>query len=323
MSWVKLDDGFIMHRKVMEICNDGLALQIAGMTHCARNLTDGFISDKATKQLMALRSVGDNALQELLEVGLWEVTEGGYLVHDYLDYNPSKEEAEQLRDERAEAGKIGGIRSGEVRRSKAEAKREANALANPKQNGSKNEAVPVPVPVPVSSPVPNSKSANADLSADGALPEIKTAKQLLTKALARLQEPKENHNNIIRSLIIKLYGQDKAPDWGYVGTVAKQVGGHAVLANLAAECVPKANGEPLAYCLAYYKARKADRGSPVQTLRQNIIEPEPDAEPPPTCEHIKEWSHRRSKMYCPKCDPEPSAKPVDAKRARPGAEVSR
>lgn len=56
----------------------------------------------------------------LAGVGLFDRTDGGYLVHDYLEFNATKEEAALRRHEtsqaRAAAGRIGGLKSGEARK---------------------------------------------------------------------------------------------------------------------------------------------------------------------------------------------------------------
>src|SRR5262249_1080344 len=43
----------------------------------------------------------------LVKHGLWEATEGGYMIHDWLDYNPPKVELDALSAVRSEAAKEG------------------------------------------------------------------------------------------------------------------------------------------------------------------------------------------------------------------------
>lgn len=89
MAWVKIDDQFHDHPKVLDVGPCAEALYFRGLTYATRFLTDGFIP------VGHLRRMGDmDALAEaerLTTSGLWQSTEGGYLVHDYLDYQPSKE----------------------------------------------------------------------------------------------------------------------------------------------------------------------------------------------------------------------------------------
>lgn len=147
MSWVKLDDQFPQHPKLVEAGPLGLSLFVAGLCYCSRYLTDGFIPRQAVGTLLdfsgiwsdLVSSMGEaNAKQiasVLVGVGLWDASENGYLVHDYLAYNPSKEQVLATREARSEAGKEGGLKSGQARRQAQRSKIEAK----PKQNASKSE----------------------------------------------------------------------------------------------------------------------------------------------------------------------------------------
>ncbi|MCC6315400.1 MAG: hypothetical protein IT337_15455 [Thermomicrobiales bacterium] len=88
MAWVKLDDQFHDHPKVIDAGPLAEALYFRGLTYATRFLTDGFVP------MGYLRRMGDlDALAEakrLVACGLWDEVEGGYQIHDYLDYQPSK-----------------------------------------------------------------------------------------------------------------------------------------------------------------------------------------------------------------------------------------
>lgn len=152
MPWVRLDDQFPEHPKVSEAGPLAAWLYVCGLAYCARQLTDGFIPAAQLRRLLPTGSVAKLA-DRLVSARLWEPTDGGFRVHDYLEYQPSRVEVEaersHLRAVRAAAGRLGGVRSGAVRR-RAD---EANNEANPKQTPSKNEANakprthPVPIPV--------------------------------------------------------------------------------------------------------------------------------------------------------------------------------
>lgn len=147
MPWVKLDDGFFDNDKIVAAGKDARDLYLAGLCYCARQLTDGFIPEERLSRLAIEAGATDvkDAVRRLCTVirgarfPLWEAVDGGYRVHDYHEYNPTREEVLEMREKRAEAGKLGGQRSGEVRREAKEAKHEANASAKPKQTPSKNE----------------------------------------------------------------------------------------------------------------------------------------------------------------------------------------
>lgn len=141
MSWAKLDDRFFAHPKVIDLSKDAKLLFLCGLTYCAAHLTDGKISRGAYRMVAAQVDVDEESARELVEAGLWGVDGTGYSVHDYTDYNPSREQAETRSSVRAEAGRKGGLHSSQA---KAQAKGEALAQADSKQ---------YPVPVPVSNTV--------------------------------------------------------------------------------------------------------------------------------------------------------------------------
>jgi hypothetical protein len=77
-------------------------------------------------------------------VGLWEVVPDGYMVHDYLDYQPSKERVEATREARAEAGAKGG-RQAAASKNVANSQQIATAVARP---GLQQNPTPYPIPYP-------------------------------------------------------------------------------------------------------------------------------------------------------------------------------
>jgi hypothetical protein len=114
MAWAKIDDRFFSHPKVRRAGKDAVLLYLAGLTYCNEHLTEGFISEDALP-LIGFYAFCDDFKQsssKLLEVGLWEVSSkglsNGYMVHDYFEYNPTKEQVEETKKARAEAGSRGG-----------------------------------------------------------------------------------------------------------------------------------------------------------------------------------------------------------------------
>lgn len=122
MAWFKVDDTFPFNPKVMECPVEAIGLWVLAGAWSCQQLTDGFIPEHV---LPVLRSKPEFA-SHLLRVGLWKQTDGGYQFHDWDDYQPSAAKWKDIRQKRAEAGRKGGIRSGEARR-------EANAEAKTKQ----------------------------------------------------------------------------------------------------------------------------------------------------------------------------------------------
>jgi hypothetical protein len=131
MSWVKLDDGFAEHPKVIAAGPLAGWVHVCGLCYCNRNLTDGYVPRNVARRLADFEHIGletggvpgmvavgvdvdcEMLVEALVEVGMWEEVEGGYLIHDYLDYNPSKDDVlarrEALSKARSEAGKKGAL----------------------------------------------------------------------------------------------------------------------------------------------------------------------------------------------------------------------
>ena len=133
MSWVRLDDSFCDHPKILAIGPIGIAIQIRALCYCARHLTDGIILREVVPSLLigleywALETGGNElvgALEQatemdwpaiLVEAGVWEIVEQGYRIHDYLEYNPSRREIRKLRELKKKAGQAGGQASAQAR----------------------------------------------------------------------------------------------------------------------------------------------------------------------------------------------------------------
>lgn len=166
MVWVRLDDQFDQNPKVAQVGPLGIALWTVGLAYCNRNLTDGFIPWTTAQSLLSWEYLGPeepdgrrrryqisttcgmagntvtnaDVIEMLLDAGLWEELPNGYRVHDFSEFQPTKE---QVLAER-ESSKARTARS-----------RARNAASNAVTNGVSNGPVTVvPVPVPVGTKVP-------------------------------------------------------------------------------------------------------------------------------------------------------------------------
>ena len=107
MPWLKLDDAMGDHRKIRRLMKGsraGMALHTLGLLHCSKYLTDGRVDEDIVEDIcddarMPARERAA-ALSQLEKLNLWERVEGGWQIHDYLDYNPSR--AEVLADRNAQ-----------------------------------------------------------------------------------------------------------------------------------------------------------------------------------------------------------------------------
>lgn len=142
--WFKVDDSFPQHPKVLAIPRRDRAATIglwalAGIW-CSQQLTDGYLAEHMVEELAGTKKQAEL----LVKVKLWQLAEGGYQIHDYLDYNPSADEvrAEQARrhEAKVKAGRAGGVASGAARRKHTRSSNEADA----KQNRSETKPRPDP-----------------------------------------------------------------------------------------------------------------------------------------------------------------------------------
>lgn len=147
MSWIRIDDRAPWHRKILDAGPAAAWLWVCGLAYANQQTAhDGFIPEAAIP-FLPIRNA-ESLVPDLLRVGLWDRLDRGYLIHDYHDFQPTKEEVEELRSARSRAGQAGGKKSGEARRKQRD---EANA----KQKGSKREAKPKQPPEANTNPVPS------------------------------------------------------------------------------------------------------------------------------------------------------------------------
>lgn len=89
VAWVRLDDAFPFHPKVLPLSSDAGWLHVCALCWCNQQLTDGHVSDAALPRLTAIKQPA-KAAAELVESGLWEASPNGYQIHDYLHFQASK-----------------------------------------------------------------------------------------------------------------------------------------------------------------------------------------------------------------------------------------
>jgi len=155
MTWVRFDDQYPIHRKYAPLTDRRYRLANEALFWSSRNRTDGRILPDELTQIRTNATKADAA--DLVSRRIWHgprydcpnatcpppVTEG-WVIHDYWDYQPSKAAAAAEQEKRAKAGRLGGVRSGQTRRSKGE--------ANAKQvleAGASRLLEPRPVPSPL------------------------------------------------------------------------------------------------------------------------------------------------------------------------------
>jgi hypothetical protein len=104
MAWFALDDGFDTHPKVRKAGNAAVGLFVRLGVHATKHLTEGHLDGTV------VRDYGTAAtIRKLVAVGMLhepghtcsrcpQPADGGYYIHDYLDYNKSRAQIEAARE---------------------------------------------------------------------------------------------------------------------------------------------------------------------------------------------------------------------------------
>lgn len=130
MSWVKLDDRANEHRKQVAAGPVACWLWACGLMYCNRQPKhDGFVPAGVVPMLF--RGATQKVAAKLVEAGLWDAVEGGYRVHDYHEYQPTQNVADERKERRIErARKAAASRWGNAP-SMQQASPQASAQASP------------------------------------------------------------------------------------------------------------------------------------------------------------------------------------------------
>jgi len=139
MAWSKICDTAHAHPKVRATLirePAAIALHFVALSYVGQYLTDGFVDSSFVQMqegLMRKKRLADI----LIEERLWSLHENGYLIHDYLDYNPSKSQVEErrskdaMRKEQARVRKESAKTPRGIRSLSAERVRTESALPDP------------------------------------------------------------------------------------------------------------------------------------------------------------------------------------------------
>lgn len=161
-------------------------LYVQMVCYCKRNLTDGFVPTEELGLLVypdppkaGIRDAG-----RLVEVGLAQQVDGGYLLPGFLKRNKSRAQVDAESATKAEAGRKGGQRSGQVRRGGAGMKQSASdGEAETKQGASlwlNTESESETETTKTSSSENAARSSDTEDSDEGPLPNREDVERLCT-----------------------------------------------------------------------------------------------------------------------------------------------
>lgn len=157
MPWVRFDDQFSIHRKVSRLSDAAFRLHVSAVFWCARNLTDGVVPEEDLEDVCARVRTPERFVAELLSRGLWHEagaacdspkcpapTHDGWAIHDYLEFQPSKDTVAKDRESNARRQKAWRDRKLQG----SYAKPERNGVTNGASHGVTNTAPTRPDPPP-------------------------------------------------------------------------------------------------------------------------------------------------------------------------------
>lgn len=123
--WVKIDDGFATHPKILTAGIIALGIQIRAICYASQNQTDGVLPLSCIPLLLtglahiSIETGGNNLVgwgldaeevdwpSHMVEHGLWDQHEKGYVIHDFLEWNVSKSERDAWKNKLSRSGKKG------------------------------------------------------------------------------------------------------------------------------------------------------------------------------------------------------------------------
>lgn len=137
MAWARIDDNFFSHPKIRKAGNNAAMLYLAALCHSNAYMTEGYIADDVLDLIgiQAFQNDPKQSADRLVECGLFIRIDDGYLIHDFLEYNYSRQQINDIKTKRAEAGRQGGRPTKQT-----ESKLKANEKQIALQNESKTKA---------------------------------------------------------------------------------------------------------------------------------------------------------------------------------------
>ncbi|WP_073782077.1 hypothetical protein [Streptomyces sp. CB01580] len=141
MTWFKVDDTAHMHPKVIKATNAALGLWLRAGSYAAQHLTEGVVPGVVAQ----LYGTTPQA-RKLVAAGLWhehghtcprcaQPPAGDYVMHDFLEYNPTKEKEQARKTGAAERQRRARERAAEERKQRESS---ANAPRNDDDSTAEN-----------------------------------------------------------------------------------------------------------------------------------------------------------------------------------------
>lgn len=103
MSWARLDDRFWMHPVIVAIGNEGAGVFARMLSYCGGYRTNGLVPAPVVASIVGEK---EEVLKRLHELGSIDMLESGSVqIRNYLEYNPSRDEIDNQREQAKERAK--------------------------------------------------------------------------------------------------------------------------------------------------------------------------------------------------------------------------
>lgn len=150
MPWTRLDDGFHQHPKILALSDRAHRLFVDTLNWSVANLTDGQVPTYLPNVCLphGTPRTREAAANELVDAGLWNVNGAGWVIHDFAEYQETKEEVRARREKWSN-------RKRSTRESTADTNRDT-------MRDSPTESKVDPIRAGVPSPIPKEAKASID-----------------------------------------------------------------------------------------------------------------------------------------------------------------
>ena len=104
MPWTRLDDGFHRHPKILALSDAAHRMFVDTLNWSVANLTDGHIPTHLPNVSLphGTPRARKAAVANLVACGLWSENGAGWVIHDFADYQETKEEVRARREKWSE-----------------------------------------------------------------------------------------------------------------------------------------------------------------------------------------------------------------------------
>lgn len=113
-TWIKVYNSLPAHPKIIEAGDRAAWLFICGLCYCNEHATDGKIDRRVLPALAPGVRSPEKLAERLVRVVLWEATNCGWLVHEYLEFQRSADEIKKHRAAAADRQRRSRSRHAEV-----------------------------------------------------------------------------------------------------------------------------------------------------------------------------------------------------------------